>query len=119
MSRVAGGGWRETGGAALGESGGVAVGGLGRSKVPKQWVKTLKRDLAVAGIPQVDNRGRTLDVRALRYSFGWLPTGFETGSRKPEVSEVGLTRVELATSASRTQRSTKLSYSPKMVWWLS
>ena len=36
--------------------------------VPRQLVKTLNRDLAVAGIPKTDDRGRTLDVRALRHS---------------------------------------------------
>jgi hypothetical protein len=40
--------------------------------VPRQLVKTLDRDLAVAGIPKTDDRGRTLDVHALRHSFGTL-----------------------------------------------
>jgi len=41
-------------------------------EVPRQLVKSLDRDLAVAGIPKADDRGRTLDVHALRHSFGTL-----------------------------------------------
>ena len=40
--------------------------------VPKQLVRTLNRDLAVAGIAKIDDRGRSLDVHALRHSFGSL-----------------------------------------------
>ncbi len=40
--------------------------------VPRQLVKTLDRDLAVAGIPKTDDRGRTVDFHALRHSFGTL-----------------------------------------------
>jgi integrase len=40
--------------------------------VPKQLVKILNRDLQAAGIPKVDERGRSLDVHALRHSFGTL-----------------------------------------------
>lgn len=40
--------------------------------VPRQLVKTLNRDLAAAGIEKTDDRGRTLDVHALRHSFGTL-----------------------------------------------
>jgi integrase len=38
--------------------------------VPKQLVKILDRDLLAAGIPKRDDRGRTIDVHALRHSFG-------------------------------------------------
>jgi integrase len=41
-------------------------------KVPKQLVKTLNRDLAAAGIPKKDERGRSIDVHALRHTFGTL-----------------------------------------------
>jgi len=41
-------------------------------RVPKQLVKTLDRDLVVAGIAKIDDRGRSLDVHALRHSFGTL-----------------------------------------------
>ena len=40
--------------------------------VPRQIVKTLDRDLAVAGIPKTDDRGRTVDFHAFRHSFGTL-----------------------------------------------
>ena len=40
--------------------------------VPKQLVKCLNRDLAAAGIAKVDDRGRTIDVHALRHTFGTL-----------------------------------------------
>jgi len=38
--------------------------------VPKQLVKILDRDLLAAGIPKTDDRGRTVDVHALRHTFG-------------------------------------------------
>lgn len=38
-------------------------------KVPSSLLKTFDRDLAAAGIPKRDERGRTLDVHALRTSF--------------------------------------------------
>jgi integrase len=37
--------------------------------VPKELVKILNRDMRLAGIAKVDERGRTLDVHALRHSF--------------------------------------------------
>ncbi len=40
--------------------------------VPEKLVKILDRDLALAGIAKRDERGRTLDVHALRHSFGTL-----------------------------------------------
>jgi integrase len=40
--------------------------------VPRQMVKTLDRDLRVAGIAKEDDRGRTVDFHALRHSFGTL-----------------------------------------------
>jgi integrase len=38
--------------------------------VPVELVKILNRDLRLAGIPKRDERGRTLDVHALRHTFG-------------------------------------------------
>ncbi len=38
--------------------------------VPKALVKILDRDLVAAGIPKRDDRGRTVDVHALRHTFG-------------------------------------------------
>ena len=43
-----------------------------RQLVKTLMVKTLNRDLAAAGIPKTDDRGRTVDVHALRHSFGTL-----------------------------------------------
>ncbi|HEX3313583.1 MAG TPA: site-specific integrase, partial [Gemmataceae bacterium] len=40
--------------------------------VPAALVKILDRDLKAAGIPKRDERGRTLDVHALRTTFGTL-----------------------------------------------
>ena len=40
--------------------------------VPRQLVKTLDRDITVAGIPKRDDRGRTVDFHALRHSFGTM-----------------------------------------------
>jgi integrase len=38
-------------------------------RVPKQLFKILHRDLALAGIPIRDERGRVVDVHALRHTF--------------------------------------------------
>src|SRR5262249_37882113 len=40
--------------------------------VPSRLVMILNRDLCLAGIPKRDDRGRTLDVHALRHTFGTL-----------------------------------------------
>jgi integrase len=39
-------------------------------RVPEALVKILDRDLEAAGIPKRDARGRTVDVHALRHTFG-------------------------------------------------
>ena len=41
-------------------------------RVPRDLYRILDRDLAAAGIPKRDERGRTVDVHALRHSFGTL-----------------------------------------------
>ena len=41
--------------------------------VPRQLVKTLDRELAVADMPKIDDRGRMVGGHALRHSFGTLP----------------------------------------------
>ena len=41
-------------------------------RVPKGLVRILNRDLKTAGISKRDERGRTIDVHALRHSFGTL-----------------------------------------------
>ena len=40
--------------------------------VPDAFCKILDRDLKVAGIPKRDDRGRTIDVHALRHTFGTM-----------------------------------------------
>ncbi len=40
--------------------------------VPVKLVKSFNRDLAAAGIAKADDRGRVLDIHALRHSFGTL-----------------------------------------------
>jgi integrase len=40
--------------------------------VPAALVKILNRDMRLAGIPKRDDRGRTIDVHALRHTFGTL-----------------------------------------------
>ena len=40
--------------------------------VPAGLVRILDRDLLAAGIDKADERGRTIDVHALRHSFGTL-----------------------------------------------
>jgi hypothetical protein len=39
-------------------------------KVPSSLLRVLNRDLATAGIPKHDDRGRSIDVHALRTTFG-------------------------------------------------
>ena len=41
-------------------------------RVPRDLFKILDRDLKMAGIPKKDERGRSIDVHALRHSFGTL-----------------------------------------------
>jgi len=41
-------------------------------RVPDKLVRVFDRDLKAAGIPKRDERGRTVDVHALRHSFGTL-----------------------------------------------
>jgi len=38
--------------------------------VPRDFIKIFDRDLAAAGIPKCDERGRTVDLHALRHTFG-------------------------------------------------
>jgi hypothetical protein len=40
--------------------------------VPDKLCKILSRDLRAAGIPKRDDRGRSIDVHALRHTFGTL-----------------------------------------------
>jgi len=52
--------------------------------VPEKLVKVLDRDLRLAGIPKRDDRGRTLDVHALRHTFGTL---LSKGGVTPQVAQ--------------------------------
>ncbi len=38
--------------------------------VPRNMIKSFNLDLAAAGIDKVDERGRTVDIHALRHTFG-------------------------------------------------
>lgn len=38
--------------------------------IPEGLIRILDRDLAAAGIPKRDDRGRTVDVHAMRHTFG-------------------------------------------------
>ena len=40
--------------------------------IPTGFVRILNRDLKTAGIPKRDERGRTVDIHALRHTFGTL-----------------------------------------------
>jgi integrase len=55
--------------------------------VPDGLVKILDRDLAMAGIAKRDDRGRSLDVHALRTSFGTL---LSVGGVAPKVAQIAM-----------------------------
>jgi len=40
--------------------------------IPTSILRTLNRDLKAAGIPKVDERGRSVDIHALRHTFGTM-----------------------------------------------
>ena len=64
-------------------------------RVPKGLVRILDRDLIAAGIPKRDERGRTIDVHALRHSFGTLLSVGGVAPRTAQAamrhSDIGLT----------------------------
>jgi hypothetical protein len=62
--------------------------------VPRQLVKVLDRDLAVAGIAKKDSRGRTLDVHAMRHTFGTL---LSAGGVAPRTAQAAMrhSRIDL------------------------
>ena len=60
--------------------------------VPDQLVKAFDRDLAVAGIDKVDQRGRTLDIHALRHSFGTL---LSTSGVSPRTAQQAMRHSEI------------------------
>lgn len=55
--------------------------------VPDKLIKRLDKDLALAGIPKKDDRGRTLDVHALRHSFG---TMLSTSGVAPRIAQAAM-----------------------------
>jgi len=55
--------------------------------VPKGLVNVLNRDLRVAGIPKVDERGRSLDIHAMRMTFA---TMLSKGGVTPKVAQLAL-----------------------------
>jgi len=55
--------------------------------VPVELVQILNRDLRLAGIPKCDERGRTLDVHALRHTFG---THLSKGGVAPRVAQAAM-----------------------------
>ncbi len=55
--------------------------------VPQQLVKSFDRDLKVAGIAKRDDRGRTIDIHALRHSFATL---LSAGGAAPRVAQAAL-----------------------------
>ena len=64
-------------------------------RVPRQLVKVLDRDLRVAGIAKVDDRGHKLDIHALRHSFASLLSAAGVAPRTAQAamrhSDVNLT----------------------------
>ena len=63
--------------------------------VPSGLVKILNRDMGMAGIPKVDDRGYTVDVHALRHSFGTLMSASNVAPRVAQAamrhSDISLT----------------------------
>jgi hypothetical protein len=55
--------------------------------VPAGLVRILDRDLRLAGIPKVDERGRTVDVHAFRHTFGTL---LSKGGVRPRTAQAAM-----------------------------
>ena len=60
--------------------------------VPDALVKILNRDIEAAGIPKRDERGRTVDVHALRHSFGTL---LSKGGVSPRTAQAAMRHSKL------------------------
>jgi integrase len=60
--------------------------------VPKGLLRILNRDLKAAGIAKVDERGRTLDVHALRTTFGTL---LSKGGVAPRTAQAAMRHASL------------------------
>jgi len=61
--------------------------------VPTGLVKIMNRDLKSAGIAKVDERGRTLDVHALRHTFG---THLSKGGVAPRTAQAAMRHSDIA-----------------------
>ena len=61
--------------------------------VPKQLVRILDRDLKLANIPKRDERGRTIDVHALRHTFG---THLSKGGVAPRTAQAAMRHSDIA-----------------------
>ncbi len=61
--------------------------------VPKGLVRILDRDLIAAGIPKRDERGRSIDVHALRHSFGTL---LSKGGVAPRTAQAAMRHSDIA-----------------------
>ena len=55
--------------------------------VPSGLIRILNRDLKTAGIPKKDERGRTVDVHALRHTFG---THLSVGGVAPRTAQAAM-----------------------------
>jgi len=60
--------------------------------VPAGLVRIFDRDLAAAGIPKRDERGRTLDIHALRHTFG---THLSKGGVSPRTAQAAMRHSKL------------------------
>lgn len=62
--------------------------------VPRFLIRSLDRDLKLAGIPKKDDRGRTVDVHAMRHSFG---TMLSTSGVAPRTAQAAMrhSRIDL------------------------
>ncbi len=61
--------------------------------VPAGLVRILDRDLVAAGIPKRDERGRSIDVHALRHSFGTL---LSKGGVTPRTAQAAMRHSDIA-----------------------
>ena len=60
--------------------------------VPDAFLKILDRDLKLAGIPKRDDRGRTVDVHALRHTFGTI---LSTAGIAPRIAQAAMRRLSI------------------------
>ena len=60
--------------------------------VPTGLIRILDRDLAAAGIPKRDDRGRTVDVHAMRHTFG---THLSKGGVSPRTAQAAMRHSKL------------------------